>query len=136
MPRLKFKTCIPYEPAMMRFLLRIWRHQTPLSPTHMHTPFFLILNQPELKYKLGQPIQDKWIPWDWLKFTNIWDFDETCRPNDYSAPLLLLRSTRTREQQRLCAGYMVAIIVAPCCRNDGENPFLSSKQTSPAHLKE
>lgn len=45
---------------------------------------------------------------------------------------LLLRNTWTRGWQRLCPGYMVAIITVPCLRNDDERPFLFSKQTSPA----
>ena len=47
-----------------------------------------------------------------------------------------LSCTWTEEWQKLCARYVVAIIAASCCKNDGENPFMSSKQTCPAHLKE
>ena len=46
-----------------------------------------------------------------------------------------LSCTWAEERQKPCAGHTVAIIVASCCK-DGENPFMPSKQTSPAHLKE
>ena len=47
-----------------------------------------------------------------------------------------LSCTWAEECQKPCAGHTVAIVVASCCKNDGENPFMPSKQTSPAHLKE